>query len=106
MNLEPPSQLLDELDASQRDLVMNWWNALSSTQRDALKTLADSPECSIFAMQADDPEATSAVDLFSDDWESTWEQDWESDWREYLTEHPDVRAVTLDFMCLMVRYGD
>lgn len=63
------------------------------------------PEVRLLATDSDDPESLSAVDLFADDWETNWADNWETDWREYLTEHPEVRLVTIDNLTYTIRYG-
>ena len=100
-----PPELAANLTGAALDSVAKWWLTLSQPQCDAVRQLLASPDCALHATAPDDPSVNAAVDLFADDWESHWEDNWESDWREYLTEHPDVRLVTLDFMCYTIRYG-
>ena len=100
-----PNELTQNLSDTEVAAVSVWWSSLSQTQRSAVQHLLAMPDCTLYASDPDDPIASSAVDFFADDWESNWKDNWESDWREYLTEHADVRLVTLEFLCYTIRYG-
>lgn len=100
-----PPKLAADLTGAALDSVMQWWSTLSQSQCDAVRHLLASPDCTLHATAPDSPAPKAAVDLFTDDWEDNWEHNWESDWREYLTEHPEVRLVTLDFMSYTIRHG-
>lgn len=98
--LEPPEELIDGLTASVRVSVVQWWNTLSAEQRQTVEQILDAPNCTLQFHQRVGAESESAIELFSDDWDTHWADNWESDFRKYLTEHPEL---SLDFFSFLVQ---
>lgn len=101
---QPPAELTAGLSDAERSSVAKWWGRLLPHQRQAVQLVLADPECTL---QFSDPrvlQPSAAAEFFDDDWETNWADNWETDWREYLTEHPDVRLVTLEFISCVIRH--